>query len=231
MLLNPMIAGRRCTVLAPEKGGPFLLSVCCCGQAQELLPQLAALSPNRLWVSPEADWDTDFTPWPAPSLQESRLFSDGSRLGGGPAFLKWVENQLLPALAAQFPLDKSQNRILGYSLGGLFALWALCESNFFTSCACLSGSLWYPGWCEYLKQFVPTPPKRAYLSLGKREEKSGPAVMRAVGDDTRQSAALLLEALGEENTVLEWNSGGHFAPALPRWEKALRWLDHPEKPI
>ena len=78
---------------------------------------------------------------------------------------------------------------------------------------------------DFLKEHTPKPPQRVYLSLGKKEEKSGPAVMRAVGDATRQSAGLLAQSLGNENTVLEWNPGGHFAPALPRWEKALAWLD------
>ena len=81
---------------------------------------------------------------------------------------------------------------------------------------------------ELLKEHAPKPPQRVYLSLGKKEEKSGPAVMRAVGDATRQSAGLLAQSLGCENTVLEWNPGGHFATALPRWEKALAWLDFPQ---
>lgn len=149
-------------------------------------------------------------------------------LGGAPAFLHWVEGELLPVLGARFALDPAQNSVLGYSLGGLFALWAVCRCSTFFQCACLSGSLWYPDWVDFLKEHTPKPPKRVYLSLGKKEEKSGPAVMRAVGDATRQSAGLLAQSLGCENTVLEWNPGGHFAPALPRWEKALAWLDFPQ---
>ena len=227
MLLDQTIAGRRCALWVPEGTGPFALSLCCCGSASELLPQLGALSPNRLFVSPEADWEIDFTPWPAPTLQGGRPFADGSVLGGAPAFLRWVEGELLPALAARFALAPAQNSVLGYSLGGLFALWAVCQSEAFSQCACLSGSLWYPGWVNFLKEHAPKPPQRVYLSLGKKEEKSGPAVMRAVGDATRQSAGLLAQSLGCESTVLEWNPGGHFAPALPRWEKALAWLDFP----
>ena len=87
------------------------LSLCCCGSASELLPQLGALSPNRLFVSPEADWEFDFTPWPAPTLQGGRPFADGSVLGGAPTFLRWVEGELLPALAAQFALNPAQNSV------------------------------------------------------------------------------------------------------------------------
>ena len=177
---------------------------------------------------PQPDWEIDFTPWPAPTLQGGRPFADGSVLGGAPAFLHWVEGELLPVLGARFALDPAQNSVLGYSLGGLFALWAVCQSEAFSQCACLSGSLWYPGWVNFLKEHAPKPPQRVYLSLGKKEEKSGPAVMRAVGDATRQSAGLLAQSLGSENTVLEWNPGGHFATALPRWEKALAWLDFPQ---
>ena len=169
MLLDQTIAGRRCALWVPEGTGPFALSLCCCGSASELLPQLGALSPNRLFVSPEADWEIDFTPWPAPTLQGGRPFADGSVLGGAPAFLRWVEWELLPALAARFALDPAQNSVLGYSLGGLFALWAVCQREAFSQCACLSGSLWYPGWVNFLKEHAPKPPQRVYLSLGKKE--------------------------------------------------------------
>ena len=98
MLLDQTIAGRRCALWVPEGTGPFALSLCCCGSASELLPQLGALSPNRLFVSPEADWEIDFTPWPAPTLQGGRPFADGSVLGGAPAFLRWVEGGCCPPL-------------------------------------------------------------------------------------------------------------------------------------
>ena len=54
MLLDQTIAGRRCTLWVPEGTGPFALSLCCCGSAPELLPQLGARSPHRLVVSREA---------------------------------------------------------------------------------------------------------------------------------------------------------------------------------
>ena len=104
MLLDQTIAGRRCTLWVPEGTGPFALSLCCCGSASELLPQLGALSPNRLFVSPEADWEIDFTPWPAPTLQGGRPFADGSVLGGAG---KLVSSQsALPGLgyAASVPV-------------------------------------------------------------------------------------------------------------------------------
>ena len=41
MLLDQTIAGRRCALWVPEGTGPFALSLCCCGSASELLPQLA----------------------------------------------------------------------------------------------------------------------------------------------------------------------------------------------
>ena len=221
------LEGRPCACFAPQEEGPLPLLVLCGWGMEEKLPSLSQELPPALLFFARAEGDRDFTPWPAPTLQGGRPFANGSVLGGAPAFLRWVEGELLPALAARFALNPAQNSILGYSLGGLFALWAVCQSEAFSQCACLSGSLWYPGWVNFLKEHAPKPPQRVYLSLGKKEEKSGPAVMRAVGDATRQSAGLLAQSLGSENTVLEWNPGGHFAPALPRWEKALAWLDFP----
>ena len=92
MLLDQTIAGRRCALWVPEGTGPFALSLCCCGLASGAAAAAGGtFPPTGLFVSPEADWEIDFTPWPAPTLQGGRPFADGSVLGGAPAFLRWVE--------------------------------------------------------------------------------------------------------------------------------------------
>ena len=160
MLLDQTIAGRRCALWVPEGTGPFALSLCCCGSASELLPQLGHSPPTGCLSAPKPTGRSTSPPGPAPTLQGGRPFADGSVLGGAPAFLHWVEGELLPVLGARFALDPAQNSVLGYSLGGLFALWAVCQREAFSQCACLSGSLWYPGWVNFLKEHTPKPPQR-----------------------------------------------------------------------
>lgn len=44
---------------------------------------------------------------------------------GGPAFLNFIQRELLPLLAVSYPIDVSSSTIQGVSLGGLFAAWVL----------------------------------------------------------------------------------------------------------
>ena len=45
--------------------------------------------------------------------------------------------------------------IAGYSLAGLFALWAAWNSGYFRRVASVSGSLWYPGFTDYIRNNEP----------------------------------------------------------------------------
>ena len=106
-------------------------------------------------------------------------------------------------------------------MGGLFALWSQRQGEVFRLAGSLSGSLWYPGWLDYMEQHPPQPEERVYLSLGDREEFGGPPLLRTVGDCTRRAHAFYKER--GLDTTLEWNKGGHGKGVDTRWKKALRW--------
>lgn len=63
--------------------------------------------------------------------------------------------------------------IFGYSLGGLMALYALCESRSFGLCGALSASLWYEGFLDYLRERAPAP-GRAGVPLPGQKGGEGP---------------------------------------------------------
>ncbi len=88
---------------------------------------------------PCGDWDRDLSPWPAPAA-----FKKGAPFAGeAPAFLPTV-------LARAAEEEKRLSRpvglrlIAGYSLAGLFALWALYLTPLLDGAACASSPLWYP---------------------------------------------------------------------------------------
>ena len=143
---------------------------------------------------------------------------------GGGRTCGFLTERALPYLEAAWSASprREDRAILGYSLGGLFALWGQAQSGAFQTAGSLSGSLWYPGWLDYLKSHPPRPGERIYLSLGDREEFGGPALLRAVGDCTRRTYALYEQA--GIHTVLEWNRGGHGKSVDARWKKALAWV-------
>ena len=168
------------------------------------------------------DWNRDYSPWPAPAL----FAKEPPFAGGGPKMLDWIETALLPELAAKTgraPTPRA-TAILGYSLAGLFALWAFYESGLFGLAGSCSGSLWFDGWEKHAAAKAAPAGSRVYLSLGDREEKVRNPRMAAVGDATRRTASLLEADPNVAKATLEWNTGGHFNGAPHRIAKGLAWL-------
>ena len=118
--------------------------------------------------------------------------------------------------------DESKTYYLGgYSLAGLFALWASCRTDRFAGIAAASPSVWFPGFLSYVKEYGIASPA-VYLSLGNREERTKNQVMAAVGDCIRELYGWLQEQ--EIDSILEWNQGNHFKEPGIRTAKAFAWV-------
>lgn len=228
--LQPVeIGGRRGMLWIPkEDDGPWPLACLCGGDMSERLLELTADFPSYVIFAAGADWEKDYTPWPAKAPEGRAPFE-----GGAEEYLAYLTGEAVPFLEARLPLleDAGHRAIMGYSLGGLFALWAGYCCQEFGGIASLSGSLWYEGWMEFAKIHSPAPGTRVYLSLGKSEEHSANEQMRQVGDCTRATARLLADRLGESQVTLEWNRGGHFTGVTNRWKKAFGWWNGGENQI
>lgn len=87
-----------------------------------------------------ADWSAwrtrDLTPEPAPESEaywEERLSAlpGGEevdvRSGGGPAFLEFIRARIIPFIESNYRVSTTDRGLAGYSLGGLFTLYALFE--------------------------------------------------------------------------------------------------------
>ena len=163
-----------------------------------------------------ADWSRDLSPWEAPAVFGSVPFG-----GKAEETFYFVVERLLPALRERLRLGEDTALCLGgYSLAGLFALWAATKTELFTGVAAASPSVWFPGWPEYVRDH-PIRAKRVYLSLGDREERTKNPVLATVGDRIRALYASLRE---EHAVVLEWNPGNHFRDSEVRTAKAFSWV-------
>lgn len=170
------------------------------------------------------DWNVEFSPWPAPALtKKSEAFG-----GGGEEYLNFLTNNIKPFVDNNYKTkpEPSNTTLMGYSLGGLVALYALYTTEVFGKIGSLSGSLWYDGWIEFISSHTPTNLQaRVYISLGRGEERSRNQRMAKVGDCTRETASILEKQLkAKENIILEWNEGGHFTETPKRFKKSLLWL-------
>lgn len=161
------------------------------------------------------NWNKDLPPWEADPVMGDEPFGKGA-----PETLAFITEQVIPAVA----VESTKEIILGgYSLAGLFTLWAAYQTDVFTGVAAASPSVWYPGWDTYSQeQEIKT--GNIYLSLGTKEEKTRHPLMKTVGDNIRRQAECLQEDPNSMNVTLEMNPGNHFKEPDLRMAKGFAWV-------
>ena len=153
------------------------------------------------------NWNLDLSPWKAPAVFGKEGFGGGAD--------KTLEEVL------KYCSDRDKTYIIGgYSLAGLFALWAAYQTDVFAAVAAASPSIWFPGFVDFMKENE-IHSKAVYLSLGDKEEKARNPVMATVGACIREASDILKEK--GIKIILEWNQGNHFKDADLRTAKAFAW--------
>ncbi len=157
-------------------------------------------------------WNGDLSPWPAPPVYGKTPFA-----GNAENTLRRLQTELLPGIGG----ERRTLYLGGYSLAGLFALWAGAKTDAFAGIAAASPSVWYPDYIDYARQNPMLAPK-VYLSLGNKEEKARNPVMARVGDAIRALPDIF--ARQGVACTLEWNEGNHFRDPDLRLAKAFKRL-------
>ena len=160
------------------------------------------------------DWNRDMSPW-----QAKRAFKGGEDFAGGAgAYLERLSGLIVPEVEKHLGFTPAKRGIAGYSLGGLFALWCLYNSDMFKLAASASGSLWFDGWTDYILTEKPKiQPERVYISVGDREKNARDQRMRTVEECSRQTAELL-------SAKFELNEGNHFKDTDLRTARAIDYI-------
>ncbi len=172
-------------------------------------------------------WEKNFSPWCAP-----RVFAKGPNFGdGAQKTLDVLINQVIPWAEEELSVPPAYRVLVGYSLAGLFSLWAgvsqPCATAVptFQRIGAVSGSFWFPRLLEYVDQQLSggvVGLTHAYLSLGDREARTpNPQIMHV-----RENAELLASRFENAGitSVFELNRGNHFQNVEGRMQKALDWL-------
>lgn len=216
-----LIGNRPCRIYGEAHAKYLLLQMTGEHELQSMESEIAAIAQSAhhfLFAAvPVESWNDALSPWEAPAVWGKQGFG-----GKAAETLRFLTEQVIPTLKQQYPLPENVKIILGgYSLAGLFALWASTQTALFSGVAAASPSVWFPGWMEFEQQH-PMQAQCIYLSLGDKEEHTKNAVMAAVGDNIRTLHSRLIER-GTDCT-LEWNSGGHFKDTDLRTARAFRWV-------
>lgn len=164
------------------------------------------------------NWEAELSPWAAGNLfKYSEMFT-----GGADAYLQFLTQQVLPQVEAGL------NGILwrgltGYSLAGLFTVYALYKTDLFSRAASMSGSLWYPDFKDFAMQnTLCKTPQHLYFSLGDKEARARNQYLKTVQQCTEELAAHY-RSLGI-NTCYELNPGGHYRNIIIRSAAGIKWL-------
>lgn len=176
----------------------------------ELLDQKVSLI-----VFKDFDWFDDLSPW-----QMDPLFKDQGFGGHGQDYLRKIEGEIQEAMRQLE--EPGELMIAGYSLAGLFALYAMYESDLFYGVISCSSSTWFKDFKDYaLKTPIKSPVHTIYLSLGDKEKNSRNPIMATVEENT---LALYNKYKNEvEETVFKYEKGGHFKDENGRLARGILW--------
>ena len=167
------------------------------------------------------NWNDDLTPWPAVGV-----FKKAKPFGGkAAAFLNKLTHEIIPEAERDLDIEDAERTLLGVSLSGLFAVWAAFNTDAFTNIISISGSLWYDGFVEWMKEQTPSPQLRKVCMLLGEKEKNAKEKRMATVEERSLAAADILKAKSLAAVSFELVEGTHFSPILPRMERAMMTLE------
>ncbi len=165
------------------------------------------------------NWDHDMSPWAIPPISKG----DTPCTGGADEYLHLLVSEIMPQAERSVQGAAAWRGLAGYSLAGLFALYAIYRTDRFTRFASMSGSLWFPGFKEYVfSHEMKHRPEQLYLSLGDRECKTRNPYLKTVQTQTEAIHAFYAEQ--GIDTVLQFNPGNHYKDAAERTAAGIAWI-------
>lgn len=190
------------------------------GEGKEVFEKCAELGCDNFALTAigNLNWNHDLSPWPTPTIGNNKY-----GFGGAEGYIKKLTNEIIPEIRAKLGFEPEFTAIAGYSLAGLFALYAAYRTDIFSRIASVSGSLWFPGFTEFAEtnNFARTP-DLIYLSLGEAEAKTRDKNLAPARKNTEK----LAEIYKTQNipTIFELNPGNHFTETVLRTAKGIKNL-------
>ena len=189
------------------------------GQKVYEAAQAPGYLPFTLVAISDLGWNHDMAPWDSPAA-----FKNGEPFtGGADGYLRLLVEEIIPEAEKELVGPPAWRGIAGYSLAGLFALYAIYRTDVFSRVGCTSGSLWFPGFKEYIFSHEPKRrPDCIYFSLGDKEAKTRNPVLKTVQENTEEIQTFYQNK--GIDTVFQLNPGNHFVQGIERTIAGIQWL-------
>ena len=142
----------------------------------------------------DLDWNRDMAPWDSPAA-----FKNGEPFtGGADNYLRLLVEEIIPRAEKDLASPPAWRGIAGYSLAGLFALYAIYRTDVFSRVGCM------------------------YFSLGDKEAKTRNPVLKTVQENTEEIQTFYQNK--GIDTVFQLNPGNHFVQGIERTIAGIQWL-------
>ena len=189
------------------------------GQKVYEASQAAGCPPFTLVAISDLDWNHDMVPWDSPPA-----FKNAEPCtGGADDYLRLLIDEIIPTAEKEIDGVPRWRGVAGYSLAGLFSLYAIYRTDLFSRVGSMSGSLWFPGMKEYIFSYEPQhQPDCIYFSLGNKESKTKNPILRTVQENTEEIYAYY-QRKGID-TVFQLNPGNHFVQSVERAAAGIAWM-------
>lgn len=214
--------GKTAVVFPSNKpGAPVIYLNTFSGEGEQIwqAAQGAGFPPFTLVAVSGLDWNHDMAPWDSPPVFKNAQ----PCTGGADHYLGLLTEEIVPSVEKELPEMPRWRGIAGYSLAGLFAMYAIYRTDLFSRVGSMSGSLWFPGIKDYIFSHQPQKqPDHMYFSLGDRESKTRNPVLRSVQQDTEEIRTFY-QSKGID-TMFELNPGNHYNQAIQRTAAGIGWL-------
>ena len=165
------------------------------------------------------NWDNDLSPWESKRIKGKYFNGDGIKT------LNFIKNDFFPFFENKFPEIKNKPKIIGgYSLSGLFSLYAFYSTNLFIGVGGFSPSLWFENWFKFINENkIKNNESYIYLSLGDVEEKNNEGDL-SIGCKVKDFFEIIVTNKNVKDCAYEINEGNHFDNVENRIAKGFAWL-------
>ena len=204
-----------------EANAPIIYLNTFSGEEQKVYEaaRAAGCPPFTLVAITDLDWNHDMAPWDSPPTFKNA----DPCTGGADDYLRLLTKEIIPAAEKEIGGIPCWRGLAGYSLAGLFALYAIYQTDLFSRVGSMSGSLWFPGMKEYIFSHEPQHQLDCiYFSLGDKESKTKNPILRTVQENTKEICAYY-QRKGID-TVFQLNPGNHFVQSVERTAAGIDWL-------
>ena len=171
----------------------------------------------------------DYTPWSLLASETLLLMDFG---GKAEEHLSFIKTCVVPFCESEYGFASSaEKRVIGgYSLGGLFSLYAAANTDLFGTVLSCSSSLWYPDFLAYLKEHpFKAPHPKLYMCVGDQEGLTASNLTKDQIPNTMAFKDWLEKEFQANDFKFMLEEGNHGNNIPRRVERAIRWVEENSK--